>query len=87
MWRSVVIVRPVVFYTSHGHHKDIDALKKGLSRYGMKDSVLDFPLAFAERRGIDTTKASTLLPKSLATRLSQLKEKLSIVINCIDASE
>ena len=65
------------FYTSHEHHKDIDALKKGLSRYGMKDSLLDFPLAFAERRGIDTTKTSALLPKSLAARLSQLKEKLS----------
>jgi hypothetical protein len=34
--------------------KDVDAMKSHMSRWGMKDSVLDFPLMFMERRGLNT---------------------------------
>jgi hypothetical protein len=42
----------------------------------MKDSLLDFPLAFAERRGIDITSILKNLPKQLVERLSAFKDKL-----------
>lgn len=63
-------------YASQSHYATLDQLKKALSRYGMKDSVLDFPLAFAERRGIDT---SGLLKPFLAhlQRLSYLKTRIA----------
>ena len=51
-------------------------LYKRLSRFGIKDSLLDFPVSFAARRGIDTSTLLSLLPKRLAERLSTLKEKL-----------
>ena len=51
-------------------------LYKRLGRFGIKDSLLDFPLSFAERRGLDTSVLQSLLPKHLGQRLHTFKEKL-----------
>ncbi len=64
-------------YASQETYRDVAKLKKGLSRYGMKDSVMDFPLAFAQRRGIDTDRLLGLLPGHLSERLSDLKTQLA----------
>jgi Ti-type conjugative transfer relaxase TraA len=64
-------------YANQSDHKDIESLKTTLRRYGIKDSVLDFPLAFAQRRGIDTTPATALLPIRLANRLITFKDTLA----------
>lgn len=64
-------------YASQENHADLAKLKKGLSRYAVKDSVLDFPLAFAQRRGIDNNALLKLLPQHLSRRLSALKTQFS----------
>lgn len=63
-------------YIDRSVYPDFDALSERLSRTRLKDSVLDYPLAFAERRGIDTTSLRQYLPKHLKERLSFLKEKV-----------
>ncbi|OAI46009.1 hypothetical protein AYO45_02005 [Gammaproteobacteria bacterium SCGC AG-212-F23] len=56
--------------------KDMSALTKRLGRLGMKDSLLDFPLAFAERRGFDITTILKNLPKHLAENITKMKDNL-----------
>jgi ATP-dependent exoDNAse (exonuclease V) alpha subunit len=64
-------------YADKETHTEEKTLNKNLSRLGIKDSLLDYPLAFAERRGIDTAGLLKLLPKHLAERLSALKEQIA----------
>ena len=61
-------------------HKSADELKTNLGRLSIKDSLLDYPLAFAERRGIETGFLEKLLPEHLLQRIRDMKEKLSIKI-------
>jgi Ti-type conjugative transfer relaxase TraA len=63
-------------YVNQTDYPDLEALSTRLGRRSLKDSVLDFPRAFAERRGIDTSGLFKQLPKHLGERLSQLKEKV-----------
>ena len=63
-------------YVDRSVYPDFDALSERLSRTSLKDSILDYPLAFAERRGIDTTSLRQYLPQHLKERLTSLKEKV-----------
>ncbi len=47
-----------------------------LGRLGLKDSVLDFPLAFAERRGIDSQNTHQKLTAHLAKKLASWKQQI-----------
>jgi len=58
-------------YGDKEHYSTIKQLKKSLSMGTLKDSVLDYPLAFAERRGIDIES-----PHALAALKRHLSEKL-----------
>ena len=64
-------------YASKETHQNRQLLQRNLGRLGIKDSLLDFPLAFLERRGIDTTGLLKLLPEHLSQRLKAFKEKLA----------
>lgn len=64
-------------YADKETHRERETLQRHLGRLGIKDSLLDFPLAFAERRGIDTSGLLKLLPKHLAERLKVWKEKIT----------
>jgi hypothetical protein len=59
-----------------GDAADEQALARNLGRYGLKDSVLDFPLAFAERRGIDSDLLEKRLPEHIASRLQGVVERV-----------
>lgn len=64
-------------YAGQDTYKDVAALKKGLSRYALKDSLLDFPLAFAERRGIELTESQQRkLSQHVTQRLAAFKLQL-----------
>lgn len=62
----------VGIYASNESYKNIDALKKQLSRDTVKDSVLDFAVSFPNRRGFDPE--STL--GRFVNTVSKLKEKI-----------
>ena len=64
-------------YASKETHQNRQLLQRNLGRLGIKDSLLDFPLAFLQRRGIDTTSLLKLLPEHLSQRLKAFKEKLA----------
>jgi Ti-type conjugative transfer relaxase TraA len=64
-------------YADKTTHRESQTLKRHLGRLGLKDSLLDFPLAFAQRRGIDTSGLLKLLPKHLAERLKVWTEKIA----------
>ena len=64
-------------YVDSSVYPDFDALAERLNRTSLKDSILDYPLAFAERRGIDTTALRQYLPQHLKERLTVLKEKVT----------
>ncbi len=70
----------VKLYADKETHKDFSALKRAMSRQGIKDSVLDFPLAFATRRGIDIDKISERIKKHILENLRQIKIKIKTVI-------
>ena len=71
-------------YGGKDNYADEKVLGRSMGSYGMKDSVLDFPLAFAERHGIDTSFLERLLPEHLAERLSavvtRVKDRYAQVI-------
>ena len=58
-------------------HANDGILTYRLSRLGLKDSVLDFPLAFAERRGIDHQSINKKLSAHLAERLAKWKKQIT----------
>ena len=64
-------------YASESSHCDQGLLIKHLSRLGLKDSVLDFPLAFAEPRNIDPSGLFKTLSQHLATRLAVWRSRLT----------
>lgn len=64
-------------YANKTTHHDTQLLKRQLGRLGIKDSLLDFPLAFSERRGIDASWLLKRLPQHLVTRLKTIKEKVT----------
>ncbi|MBY0544451.1 MAG: MobA/MobL family protein, partial [Gammaproteobacteria bacterium] len=66
----------VQLYADKETYADYDALTKALSKHGMKDSVMDFPLHFAERRGLENSTLMRLLPEKLAIRLNEKLEKI-----------
>lgn len=63
-------------YINKSDYPNLDALSTRLSRTSLKDSILDFPRAFAERRGIDATSLSNRLHSHLGKRLTSLKDTL-----------
>lgn len=64
-------------YSSEETHRDVNAFFKYLGRFGRKDSLIDFPLAFGLRRGFDMDATTKDLPKRLALRLSLARETLN----------
>lgn len=66
-------------YSDKTTHADFKQLAKQLNRSGQKESLLDFPLAFSERRGIETT--------GLRKRWQQFKTHLTSQLETIIHSE
>ena len=64
-------------YADKTSHKDFKQLTIHLNRLGIKDSLLDFPLAFSERRGIAMPELLDRLVPHLAKRLKQFKTNLT----------
>lgn len=67
-------------YATAEIHKTKQHLFRSLSRYGRKDSLIDFPLAFAERRGIGISTISQNLSNKftryLSTQYQELKNRI-----------
>ncbi|MGE3919579.1 MAG: MobA/MobL family protein [Gammaproteobacteria bacterium] len=63
-------------YGSRTQYPNLSALIKRLSRQGLKDSVLDYPLAFAMRRGMDLTYLIQYLPQKIVQRFQTFTEKI-----------
>lgn len=63
-------------YADKTTYRDFKALQRQLGRLGLKDSVLDFPLAFSERRGLIGERYLQRLQKQLLQSLTHLKSKL-----------
>lgn len=57
-------------------HPTLNALKKAMSREGLKDSVLDYPLAFAARRGIDIDSIGDRFRTHVIGKLKGMADKL-----------
>lgn len=60
----------------YANHKDLNSLQKAMGRMELKDSVLDFPIGFARRRGIVLQGLSTMLPQKLTDRLVTFTHRL-----------
>ena len=63
-------------YTDAMRDSSLSSLMNRLGRLGTKDSLLDFPQAFAERRGFDVSGILKDLPKKLVAHLILMKDKL-----------
>jgi len=63
-------------YGNKETHQSLEGLKKDLSRWGIKDSVLDYPLAFAARRGIDIESISVRFQKHVVSKLKEAAQNL-----------
>jgi ATP-dependent exoDNAse (exonuclease V) alpha subunit len=66
-------------YASKEQYKTILDLTKGLSKANLKDSILDYPEAFAARRGIDPQAPNNiiLLQQHITKKLKNIKQKLA----------
>lgn len=64
-------------YADKTSHADFTQLTKNLNRLGLKDSLLDFPLAFSQRRGIEMPGLLEHLAPHLAKRLKQFRTNLT----------
>jgi hypothetical protein len=64
-------------YASRDEHQNIQNLGKSLSRFALKDSLLDYPLAFANRHGIDVTATTATISKKLSSRLNEFKQRIA----------
>jgi len=62
-------------YVDRNTHKNIEVLKNNISRAPRKDSVLDYPLAFSERRGIDIEGLLQRLPEYISEKLKAIHNK------------
>jgi len=64
-------------YAAKDSHQSQGLLQRNLGRLAIKDSLLDFSLGFAERRGIDTSGSLERLPLHLGQRLKTWKNKIA----------
>lgn len=65
-------------YASKRDYHTLQLLSKALSRFALKDSLLDYPLAFARRRGINISDvASDNIIRKLVQKLAILKRSVS----------
>ncbi len=48
----------VQIFASQEFHRSLDALKTSLSRVGIKDAIIDYPLGFGIRRGFDADESA-----------------------------
>lgn len=65
-------------YASKGDYRTRQLLSKALSRFALKDSLLDYPLAFAHRRGISLPDlGAQSLVKKLTQKLVILKQTVA----------
>lgn len=62
-------------YASEEEHRDIEKLKRNLSQFSLKDTVMDFAL-YLEQYGIDSDYLTDLLPEVVAKQYAQWKNKL-----------
>jgi Ti-type conjugative transfer relaxase TraA len=58
-------------------YKDTKELKKGMSRWGIKDSILDYPLAFAIRRGIEAQNIAKRLQQHILNKVNNMADSVS----------
>ncbi len=63
-------------YVDRNTYKNIEVLKNSVSRKPRKDSVLDYPLAFCERRGINNESLLHKLPTLIREKLKQVRDKI-----------
>jgi Ti-type conjugative transfer relaxase TraA len=63
-------------YGDQATHKSIQSLKYNVNRKAHKDSVLDYPLAFSERRGINNESLIQKLPQVITEKLKQIRNKI-----------
>lgn len=63
-------------YGDQNTHKTIESLKNNINRKAHKDSVLDYPLAFSERRGINIESLLQKLPAYITEKLKQVRDKI-----------
>jgi len=64
-------------YAAKTTHTTYEKLKRRLSRYALKDSVLDYPLGFSERRGMAADSVREKISSHLAARLKGFKKTLA----------
>lgn len=65
--------KSVKLYANKETNKDFNSLKKSMSHQGIKDSVLDYPLAFAVRRGIDIDKIAEKVKTHILEKIREVK--------------
>lgn len=75
--------KSVKLYANKETHKDFISLKKSMSRQGIKDSILDYPLAFSVRRGIDIEKIAERVKKHIQEKLSEIKNTVKNTVQKI----
>ncbi len=63
-------------YLSQETHTDFKQLKRNLGRSALKDSALDYPLAFAKRRGIEVSYMAQKVGRHLAARLASVSQSI-----------
>ncbi len=62
-------------FTDKQSYKNIEKLSQQLSRKPLKDSVLDYPLNFAERRGIDVENLIHKIPAYVSEKIKSIRDK------------
>jgi len=63
-------------YADQNTHKTIESLKNNVNRKAHKDSVLDYPLAFCDRRRINTENLLQKLPEYIVEKFSKIRENI-----------
>ncbi len=71
----------VGIYASNESYKNIDVLKKQLSRDAIKDSVLDFPVSFSIRRGFDPESVVGRFVSAVSNLKEKIKDKWNFLTN------
>jgi ATP-dependent exoDNAse (exonuclease V) alpha subunit len=63
-------------YVDQESHPNLKQLKRNLNRSALKDSVLDYPVDFAKRRGIEVSYIAQKIGKHLAAKLALISQNL-----------
>jgi Ti-type conjugative transfer relaxase TraA len=71
----------VALYANKENHPSLDKLKTNLNRHNFIDTVLDFPLSFAIRRGFDPEKLVGRFIDQVAHFKQAVKDKWLYVVN------